>query len=169
MPISFFDLLADEGWEPLDFFQGDPTFYWNDGGFIANAPVDIAATLDGAIWRSTNVEPAFRWQGRRIRPDFTVPKRHVNHPQLMIVVGGQLTVEYGANGEETRQLGPGEFWTGDAKVPFTITSGPDGRDLPRMLGPAAAGPHRDHLVRRRPLEAPRIRVEEVPPALTTSR
>ncbi len=56
MPISFFDLLADEGWEPLDFFQGDPTFYWNDGGFIANAPVDIAATLDGAIWRSTNVE-----------------------------------------------------------------------------------------------------------------
>ncbi len=126
MPISFFDLLADEGWEPLEFFQGDPTFYWNDGGFIANAPVDIAATLDGAVLRSTNVEPAFRWQGRRIRPDFTVPKRHVNHPQLMIVVGGQLTVEYGANGEETRQLGPGEFWTGDAKVPFTITSGPEG-------------------------------------------
>jgi mannose-6-phosphate isomerase-like protein (cupin superfamily) len=50
----------------------------------------------------------------------------VNHPQLMIVVGGQLTVEYGANGEETRQIGPGEFWTGDAKVPFTITSGPEG-------------------------------------------
>ena len=126
VPISFFDLLADEGWEPLEFFQGDPTFYWNDGGFIANAPVDIAATLDDAIWRSTNVEPAFRWQGRRVRPDFTVPKRHVNHPQLMIVVGGQLTVEYGANGEETRQIGPGEFWTGDAKVPFTITSGSEG-------------------------------------------
>ena len=34
VPISFFDLLADEGWEPLEFFQGDPTFYWNDGGFI---------------------------------------------------------------------------------------------------------------------------------------
>ena len=72
MPISFFDLLADEGWEPLDFFQGDPTFYWNDGGFIANAPVDIAATLDGAMWRSTNVESAFRWQGRRIRCDAPV-------------------------------------------------------------------------------------------------
>jgi len=55
VPISFFDLLADEGWEPLDFFQGDPTFYWHDGGFIANAPVDIAATLDGAMWKSTNV------------------------------------------------------------------------------------------------------------------
>jgi len=25
----------------------------------------------------------------------------------MIVVGGQLTVEYGEKGEETRQLGPG--------------------------------------------------------------
>ena len=100
VPISFFDLLADDGWEPLDFFQGDPTFYWNDGGFIANAPVDIAATLDGAIWRSTNVEPAFLWQGRRIRADFTVPKRHVNHPQLMIVVGGRAldrVEKYGIN------------------------------------------------------------------------
>ena len=126
MPISFFDLLADDGWEPLTFFQGNPTFYWNDGGFVANAPVDIAATLDGAIWRSTNVEPAFKWQGRKIRPDFTVPKRHVNRPQLMIVVGGHLTVEYGDKGEEIRELGPGEFWTADAKVPFVITSGPDG-------------------------------------------
>ena len=126
MPISFFDLLADDGWEPLTFFQGDPTFYWNDGGFVANAPVDIAATLDGAMWRSTNVEPAFKWQGRRIRPDFAVPKRHVNRPQLMIVVGGQLTIEYGQNGEEARQLGPGEFWTADARVPFVINSGSDG-------------------------------------------
>ena len=113
MPISFFDLLADEGWEPLDFFQGDPTFYWNDGGFVANAPVDIAATLDGAMWRSTNVEPAFRWQGRRIRPGFTVPKRHVNHPQLMIVVGGQLTVEYGVSGEEIEK--------GDRHVPMVVS------------------------------------------------
>jgi mannose-6-phosphate isomerase-like protein (cupin superfamily) len=126
VPISFFDLLAEDGWEPLTFFQGDPTFYWNDGGFVANAPVDIAATLDGAVWRSTNVEPAFKWQGRKIRPDFTVPKRHVNRPQLMIVVGGHLTVEYGEKGEEIRELGPGEFWTADAKVPFVITSGPDG-------------------------------------------
>jgi mannose-6-phosphate isomerase-like protein (cupin superfamily) len=44
----------------------------------------------------------------------------------VVVVGGQLTVEYGVDGEQTRQLGPGEFWTGDAKVPFTITSGPEG-------------------------------------------
>jgi mannose-6-phosphate isomerase-like protein (cupin superfamily) len=126
VPISFFDLLADDGWEPLGFFQGDPTFYWDEGGFIANAPVDIAATLDGAVWRSTNVEVPFRWQGRKIRAGFTVPKRHVNRPQLMIVVGGELTVEYGDRGEETRKVGAGEFWTADAGVPFVITSGPGG-------------------------------------------
>jgi hypothetical protein len=126
VPISFFDLLADEGWEPLEYFQGDPTFYWNDGGFIANAPVDIEATLGGAVERSTQVEPAFRWQGRRVKPNFTIPKRSVNHPQLTIVNAGSLTVVYGHQGEETRTLGPGEFWTGDAKVPFTVTSGPEG-------------------------------------------
>ncbi len=55
-----------------------------------------------------------------------MPKRHVNRPQLMIVVGGHLTVEYGEKGEETRELGPGEFWTADAGVPFVTTSGRDG-------------------------------------------
>jgi hypothetical protein len=123
----FFDLLAEDGWEPLEFFQGDPTFYWNDGGFVANAPVDIAATLDGAIQRSTSVESAFRWQGRRVRPNFTVPKRHYNHPVLTIVNGGQMTVEYGKDSiVETREIGPGEFWTGDPLVPFTVASGPEG-------------------------------------------
>jgi mannose-6-phosphate isomerase-like protein (cupin superfamily) len=132
VPISFYDLLADDGWEPLWFDQADPNFYWNDGGFMASAPVDITATLDGAMWHSTTVEPEFGWRGRRIRPGFVVPKRHHNLRQLMIVVGGSVDVEYGADekegagGGEIRRIGPSEFWIAEPGVPYTMTVGPEG-------------------------------------------
>ncbi len=125
MPISFFDLLDDDGWEPLQFDPADPSFYWNDGGFMTTAPVDITATFDGAMWHSTQVEPAFKWRGRRIRADFTVPRRHHNIRQLMIVIGGSIDVEYGEEGAETRRIGPGEFWVAEAGVPYTLTVGPE--------------------------------------------
>lgn len=123
VPISFFDLLDDDGWEPLEFDPADPSFYWHDGGFMTTAPVDITATFDGAMWHSTNVEPAFKWRGRRIRPGFTVPTRHHNLRQLMIVVGGSADVEYGEHGAETRRIGPGEFWVAEAEAPYTMTAG----------------------------------------------
>ena len=126
MPISFFDLLADEGWEPLTFDPADPSFYWNDGGFMTSAPVDIAATFDRTMWGSVNVEAAFKWRGRRIRPGFTVPKRHHNVAQLMIVAGGQIDVEYGEDGEKARVTGPGGFWVAEEGVPYTMTAGPEG-------------------------------------------
>lgn len=126
MPISFFDLLSNDGWEPLLLTHDDPTFYWNDGGFAASAPVDIEATFDGAMWASTNVEPAFKWRGRRIAPGFVVPKRHQNLRQLMIVSGGQIDVEYGEDLEQTQRVGAGEFWVAEAGVPYRITAGPEG-------------------------------------------
>jgi hypothetical protein len=98
--------------------------------------VDITATFDGAMWHSTNVEPAFKWRGRRIRPGFIVPKRHHNLRQLTIVVGGSVEVEYGegAGGEgdaqgtggETLRIGPSEFWVAEPGVPYTVTAGPEG-------------------------------------------
>ena len=126
MPITFFDLLDDDGWEPLSFDPGDPSFYWNDGGFMTTAPVDIAATFDGAMWHSTNVEAAFRWRGRRIRPGFTVPKRHHNLRQLMIVVDGSIDVAYGDHDEENQRVEAGEFWVAEKAAPYRITVGPDG-------------------------------------------
>jgi len=121
VPIAFFDLLDDDGWEPLRLDPADPSFYWNDGGFMTTAPVDITATFDGAMWHSTQVEPDFQWRGRRIRPGFTVPRRHHNLRQLMIVVGGSIDVEYGANDTETRRIGPGEFWVAEEEVPYAMT------------------------------------------------
>jgi len=126
VPITFFDLLDADGWEPLSFDPGDPSFYWNDGGFMTTAPVDIAATFDGAMWHSTNVEAAFRWRGRRIRPGFTVPKRHHNLRQLMIVVDGSIDVAYGDHDEENQRVEAGEFWVAEKAAPYTMTVGPDG-------------------------------------------
>jgi quercetin dioxygenase-like cupin family protein len=90
---------------------------------MTTAPVDITATFDGAMWHSTAVEPAFQWRGRRIRPGFTVPRRHHNFRQLTIVVGGSADVEYDG---EARRVGPSEFWVAEAGVPCTVTAGPQG-------------------------------------------
>jgi len=126
VPITFFDLLDADGWAPLSFDPADPSFYWNDGGFMTTAPVDIAATFDGAMWHSTNVEAAFRWRGRRIRAGFTVPKRHHNLRQLMIVVDGSIDVAYGDAGQESQHVGAGEFWVAEKAAPYTMTVGPEG-------------------------------------------
>lgn len=93
---------------------------------MTTSPVDIAATFDGAMWHSANVEPAFQWRGRRIRPGFTVPKRHHNLRQLTIVVGGSIDVGYGADDAEARRIGPSEFWVAEPGVPYTVTAGPEG-------------------------------------------
>jgi mannose-6-phosphate isomerase-like protein (cupin superfamily) len=123
VPIKFFDLLDNDGWEPLHVDPADATFYWNDGGFMPTAPVDLAATFNGAMWQSTNLEVAFGMRGRRIRPNFTVPTRHHNLRQLMVVVGGELMVE--SDGEKHEVLADG-FWVGEAGTPYSMTAGPEG-------------------------------------------
>ncbi|MFJ6572211.1 hypothetical protein ACIQNU_32880 [Streptomyces sp. NPDC091292] len=125
MPIFFTDLTDltdDDGWETLHFDQADPSFYWNDGGKFEAAPVDIARTFDGAMWASARIEPAFKWRGRRIRPGFTLPKRHHNLPQLLIVVDGEITVET-EDGKRTDRVGAGGFFTADAGTPYVLTAG----------------------------------------------
>ena len=125
MPIFLTDLANDDGWEALHFDQGDPSFYWNDGGLFTAASVDIAKTFEGAMWASPRIEPSFNWRGRRIRPDFTVPKRHHNRPQLIIVVDGEIAVET-EDGEQSGRVGPGGFFTAEAGTPYVMTSGPKG-------------------------------------------
>ena len=123
--IIFTDLADDAGWEALHFDQADPSFYWNDGGKFADAPVDIAKTFDGAMWASTRIESAFKWRGRRIRSDFTVPKRHHNLPQLILVVDGELTVGTD-DGKGTDHVRAGGFFTAEAGTPYVLTAGPKG-------------------------------------------
>jgi mannose-6-phosphate isomerase-like protein (cupin superfamily) len=129
MPISFFDFRDGQGWEPIQFDADDPNNYWDDNGVIKAlevAPFDFAATLKGALEHSTKVETAFQWRGRQLAAGRTLPKHHHNVRQLMVVVGGALSVEYGANGEDKVELGPDEFWIAEAGTPYTLTAGPEG-------------------------------------------
>ena len=127
MPIKFFNLLDDDGWAPLPLDQRSPSFSWSEGGSLADAPVDMTATFDGAMWYSTRLERSFNMTGLRCRPEFTIPRHHHNQRLLVIVFGGELVVEYGEDGQdEGRRVGPGQFWVVDAGTPYVMTTGPEG-------------------------------------------
>jgi hypothetical protein len=126
VPIEFCDLLSDEGWAPLTVDPHDPHHCWERGGSLAGAPVDVAATLTGRLWRSTKVDPTFNAFGVRYAARFSVPRRHHNLRQLVIVFGGTVTVEWGLEGEDGREsFGLGEFWVTDAGTPYSLTTGPE--------------------------------------------
>ncbi len=128
MAIDYFNLLGDatnaEGWTPLSIDPTSPQHHWIDGGPLAAAPVDVAATFDGAMWRSTKIDPAFNLIGVRLRAGFTMPTHHQSLRQLVIVFGGELTVEQG--GRSGRTVGPGQFFVVSAGMPYTLTAGPHG-------------------------------------------
>ena len=126
MPIIYFDITDDDVWEPMQVDQDDPNAYWNGGGFLSGAPVNAAATFDGAMWASVKVDPNFQWRGRRIRAGFTVPKRHQNMRQLVIVTAGAVDVECGEDDVKTETVRPGEFFVVDEGVPYRLTAGPEG-------------------------------------------
>ena len=124
MQIEFFDLLAAEGWEPIAFDQADRNYRWGGEGSLADAPVDMAATFEGAMWRSMRVDADFNMGGVRCKPNFTLPWHSLNLRQLIIVMGGELTVE-SADGQ-TETVKAGDFWISGADVKQTITAGPEG-------------------------------------------
>jgi hypothetical protein len=127
VPIEFCDLLSDEEWAPLTVDQHAPHSFWHAGGSLADAPVDVSATLDGTMWRSTKVDPSFNAFGVRLAPRFALPRRHHNLRQLVIVFGGHVTVDWGEQGDEGREsFELGEFWVTDAGTPSSLTAGPDG-------------------------------------------
>jgi mannose-6-phosphate isomerase-like protein (cupin superfamily) len=125
--IESFSVLSDEGWfdMPVDV---QPTYLWNDGGLLADAPVDFAKTFENKMQVSSNVDRSFNLNGLRCVPDFMVPRHHHNLDELIIVLGGEFTVSWGPDGAEegSRTIGPGEFWITTAGTPYTMTSGPQG-------------------------------------------
>lgn len=125
MPVNYSDLLSDDVWEPLELSAADPSFYWNDGGFMRAAPVDVPATFAGAIWSSDRIDPWFQMRPRKVKPDFTIPLRHHNFRQLMIVIDGDIDVAYGP-GEGTQHVSTNEFWVCEAGTAYAMTTGPKG-------------------------------------------
>jgi len=125
VPIEFFNLLGEEGWSPMSVDQSNPRYFWDDGGPLSDAPVDMGATFDGAMWVSSKVDRSFNMNGLRCRPKFTVPRHHHNFRELITVFGGEFTVEWGEGGE-SRRVGPGEFWISEAGTKYMMTAGPEG-------------------------------------------
>lgn len=93
--------------------QGHPQYFWNDGGLLRDAPVDFAATFDGAMWVTTKPidVPHFNRNPLRVRPDFTVPRHHHNVDEMLFVLAGEYHIELDEAGEpQTVRVGPGDVF-----------------------------------------------------------
>jgi len=129
--ITFADLLDEQDWVPLALDQQSfPSYLWADGGTLADAPVDFAATFDGAMWMSRKpIEiPVFNRNPLRVRPHFVVPRHHHNFDEMLFVFEGQYSIEYDTDdgGTETVVVKPGDVFVSHAGTPYTMTAGPEG-------------------------------------------
>jgi mannose-6-phosphate isomerase-like protein (cupin superfamily) len=128
--IIFADLLDGGDWVPLSLDQQSfPSYLWNDGGSLADAPVDFAATFDGAMWMSRKpIEiPVFNRNPLRVRPNFVVPKHHHNFDEMLCVFAGEYSITYDDGGEsKTVIVRPGDVFVSHAGTPYTMTAGPEG-------------------------------------------
>ena len=85
------------------------------------------ATFKDAMFVQSKIDRAFNLNGLRCRPNFTVPRHHHNLDELIIVIGGSFTLEWGEEGEGGKEtFGPGEFWVSDAGTAYLMTAGPEG-------------------------------------------
>ena len=128
MPITFASLVDDEGWVPMPLNQqGHPNYLWQDGRLLADAPVDFAATFDGAMWvtgKPIDV-PAFYRNPLRVRAGFMVPRHHHNIDETVFVLAGEYRIEYGdVDHPESVLVRPGGFFTSRAGTPYTMIAGP---------------------------------------------
>src|SRR6478735_7682044 len=128
--ITFADLLDEQDWVPLALDQQSfPSYLWADGGTLADAPVDFAATFDGAMWMSRKPIdiPAFNRNPLRVRPHFVVPRHHHNFDEMLFVFQGEYHIEHGDGDEaQTVRVGPGDCFLSRAGTPYTMTAGPEG-------------------------------------------
>lgn len=122
--ITFFSLVADDGWTPLKVDQSTPAYLWNDGGLLADAPVDMEKTFEGGMFVSSKMDRSFKMNGLRCSPGFTVPRHHHNMNELIIVFAGEYLIEDEAG--NVRRVGPGEFFVSEAGTSYEMTAGPEG-------------------------------------------
>ncbi len=128
--LTFADLLDNQDWVPLSLDQQHfPSYFWIDGGSLSDAPIDFAATFDGAMWMSKKPIdiPAFNRNPLRVRAHFTVPRHHHNFDEMIFVFEGEYSIDYGEGDERaTVRVGPGDCFVSHAGTPYTMTAGPEG-------------------------------------------
>jgi hypothetical protein len=131
MPFSVDSLLTDTDWIPMSLKgqQESPTYYWEDGGLLKDAPVDFDATFAENMWVSTKPIQfmTFFRNPLKVVPNFTVPRHLHNIDETIIVFKGEYKIEFGDPAEgQFVTVKPGNFFTSRAGTPYTMTAGPEG-------------------------------------------
>ncbi len=142
MGIMFSSLLdGDVEWYPmigalgagLDesrvILSSNPSYHWNDGGLIADSPVDFEATFEGGMWMMAKTidVPAFNRNPLRCEPNFTVPRHHHNLDEMIIVFAGEFHIAH-EDGDEAKVevVRPGQVFISRAGTPYEMTAGAEG-------------------------------------------
>ena len=68
-------------------------------------------------------------------PNALVPEHQHENEQLGMVIMGTLTFRIA---DETRELGPGDFWTIPSNIPHEVTAGPVGAVVIDVFAPVRA-------------------------------
>jgi mannose-6-phosphate isomerase-like protein (cupin superfamily) len=131
MSFSVDSLVTDDSWIPMSLKgqQENPSYYWEDGGLLKDAPVDFDATFAENMWVSTKPIDfrTFYRNPLRVVPNFTVPRHLHNIDETIIVFKGEYKIEFGDPAENEHVIvRPGCFFTSRAGTPYTMTAGPEG-------------------------------------------
>jgi mannose-6-phosphate isomerase-like protein (cupin superfamily) len=131
MPFSVDSLLTDTDWIPMSLKgqQESPTYFWEDGGLLKDAPVDFDATFAENMWVSTKPIQfmTFYRNPLKVVPNFVVPRHLHNIDETIIVFKGEYKIEFGDPAEDQHVIvKPGCFFTSRAGTPYTMTAGPEG-------------------------------------------
>jgi mannose-6-phosphate isomerase-like protein (cupin superfamily) len=130
MTLIFGDLLDDFDWVPMNLDQqSSPSYFWVDGGLLADAPVDFRATFEGNMFVTTKPidMPRFNRNPLRVTPGFTVPRHHHNVDEMLFVLAGEYHIEtYDGDEPETVTVRAGQVFVSRAGTAYTMTAGDEG-------------------------------------------
>ena len=130
MSIALDDLLTEDGWIPMPLNQQDsPSYLWEDGGLLRDAPVDFAATFAENMWVTTKPIglSVFNRNPLRVVPGFMVPRHSHNIDETVLILEGEYLIEFGdLEKPESVRVGAGNLFTSRAGTPYTMTAGPEG-------------------------------------------
>lgn len=130
MSLAHASLISDDGWIPMSLDQqNNPSYLWWEGGLLADAPIDFAATFANNMYVTTKPIdlPGFNRNPLRVVPNFTVPRHLHNIDETIVIFQGEYVIEYGDEDNlESVHLTPGSFFTSRAGTPYTMIAGPEG-------------------------------------------
>src|SRR5260370_41701317 len=99
MPFSVDSLDTDDNWVPMSLAgqQENPTYSWEDGGLLKDAPVDFDATFAENMFVSTKpIEfMTFYRNPLKVVPNFTVPRHLHNIDETIIVCKAEYKTQFG--------------------------------------------------------------------------